>query len=418
MRDRKVFREQFLENGIHLYHYPQEQPFGFLSITLPVGEVHGTGLYTKGMPHLLEHMVYTHSRRSPGRHSLKRAIALKGGMRNAETHSHYTTHWVAIPAGNFQDFSERLLSAVFEPVFKQEAIAEEREAVVQERQQRWWFPATTEHDYYALHNWLHVIQDRDLGGTAESLSSIAVSDLQRLHSAAYFDQRTFIVVAGTISEQQLDQLWSTIGALPTTSNKLAELSDATKWEQREYHECAFNEISDHRLFQAGIIHQPLGVQEFIAIDFIMQLLGNADTGVLTEWLREQEHVTYGIESAEVESTKSNTTWRLKIPLRNKEAVAMVRAELWERIEYAIRQPTLLDEEVQRRLGVSVFDYCDFMTNVRSAVHDIDMFGRIISEAQQNEAISCCRDPQYIWSIFQRFFLNAERGEFCAVPASD
>lgn len=412
MRDRQVFDVQLLRNGVHWYHYPAEADFAIIHIMLPVGHAHNTGETAPGTAHFLEHMGANHSKRYPLHNSFGEWIGLQGGYNNAYTDNFHTVYIVEIPVAQIEEAWAGLFSQAFEPLFLEEYIALQRNIIISERRRRErWFPGYDELGHYVRAEWQHVVPVglRQMYGQNPDLDAAGPEHLRRFHSH-YFDTRALVLSAGPLEVKRFAEQ---VAALPADLRYPPENYEIPYWHRKDYHEVSFRDVTQPILYVGGLTP---GVPEFetkVAVEFIGQLLTNSDHGPLYKWLRQEKGWVYGL-SFKTEGEKY-LRWRMKIPLQDLDQVDVVRKELWNRIEGALKDRALLGREVDRRLGAQTFHFQTLESVISGAEYDLQLYGQVTSEEVYRSILQKCRDAAYIWQIAEEYFSPKVRGEFCALP---
>ena len=125
LRDRQVFEEQQLPNGIRTYSYQDTSPVTFVSITIPVGSAHNRGNILPGTFHFLEHMVFKRSQLYPGLNDFWRKVGLKGATINATTKRNLTVYTLEVPSVHLDEVVAGFISLIFDPLLSAEDVTNE-----------------------------------------------------------------------------------------------------------------------------------------------------------------------------------------------------------------------------------------------------------------------------------------------------
>ncbi len=412
MRDRQVFDTHILPNGIRFFHYPADYPFAIMHIILPFGHAHNTGTILPGSAHFLEHMGASHSALYPQRHRFAEWLGLQGGYSNAQTGSFETTYLAEAPLAAAENTWEGLCAQVFNPLFKEEDIAMQRTIIAAERKRKErWFPGSSELGHYLKTDWQQdIVTDlRQIFGLNEDLSAINADNLRRFHSY-YYDPRIIVLTGGPLDIQKLSERLLAVELSPQD----APLSYETPhWIQKDYHERAFNDVSQPTLYIGALFAELPDYATKVAIEFIGEFLTNSDHGPLYHWLRTDKGWVYSMSFHVV--FEKYARWTMSFPLHELEQVKIVREELWHRIEKALSDEHLANLEVDRKLGMQTFHFQTLDSVIAGAEYDLELYGEIKSEAEYRIYLEKCRDTQYLKRIADQYFAPDLWGEFCALP---
>jgi len=163
-----------------------------------------------GVSHLLEHMVFKGTRRRSAR-EIALSLEQVGGSLDAYTSREHTVYQARVLDEHLEIAADVIGDLVFEPVIRPADLALERNVVLEEIGM---VEDTPDDLVFELHNealW----GDHPLGysilGTRETVSSLEVKDLKRLHSAAYRPSQLVVVAAGSVDHDQLVEILTKTG---------------------------------------------------------------------------------------------------------------------------------------------------------------------------------------------------------------
>jgi predicted Zn-dependent peptidase len=416
MRDRQVFIEGQLRNGIRTFDYRDESPYTSVTIRVPVGSVNSTGRFLPGTFHFLEHLVMKRSKNHPHLKEYERMVGLKGGNIDAETSAFWTTYILEIPTKHFEEVLPGFFSLVFEPLLLEEDIQHERGVISSERKKKErWFPGQNEEQQYLYTKWQRdcflslrqrLGEEKDLGQMNEAL-------LRAAHSH-YLDSETWVMSAGS-GDPTL--LYTLIEGLEVNSHAVASAYfEPLTWVNQDYHEHGFRDLSRFVL-RYGCIMKPRPESHIIrASDFILSYLTNTVHGPLYHWLREENDWVYELGWSGAVTTSLSHDWTLRFPLANLEQVSRVRQELAERVEMALRNGEAISLEVDRlQSKADAYWYPTLGPIVKDARTSLALYGRILSEAELRKRLEKCRDAAYLQEVWSYYFTSENMGCFCATP---
>ncbi|HEU0050923.1 MAG TPA: insulinase family protein [Patescibacteria group bacterium] len=422
MRDRQVFEETRLSNGICTFHYKDQSPLCFIKVLFPVGSAHSCGMFPPGMFHFLEHMVM---RRHPNSRDLDQLVGLKGGDFRAKTTMFHTIYSLEVPAKHFQEVLPKFFSFLFEePPLPEEAIRSERGIISSERRSRErWFPGDEEIEQYLRTQWMcdFALSLRQQLGSEDDLDLI---DAQQLRNAyqSYFHPSILVLAGGSVEP---NPLFSRLETLKTHQTHLKNSYQRTSWANREYREHAFRDASRYVLNYGSIMKPCPELNVVFAIDFIMEYLTNGVHGPIYSWLREERGWVYEVTwnsaiddhdpSLETDS-EAAYEWHLFLPLANKNQVKETRKEFPERVKKALKNTSAIQREVERRLSiVEAYWYNQLKYIVEGAERSISTFGKIVAEAEYKKAFEACRNPAFLQQVWDLSFKEENIGSICTIP---
>jgi predicted Zn-dependent peptidase len=411
MRDRQLFEETKLRNGITVNYYQTDQAFANLTVYIPIGSTYHKEGHPAGLPHFYEHMAFHRSLSFPEKNSFSQWVSSKGGEANAITRPFCTTYTVEIPVRFIEEAWRGLYDLLFHPQFTNEDVATERTIVANERDQRKWYPGESEIGHYLSTEWFDGrITEKDyLFGTDHHLSAITPEILGEF-TQNYSSRKVQVFLTGP---ENYSFITTSLETIATQDQQYKQHHIQPGWKQPTFHTREFADI-DKPVYFLGSIYELPSNQERAAIHFILEYLTDFSTGPLHLWLRHDLGWTYGISYERV-IQKSHEIIIMEIPLQSTEQVAKMRSEIFNRIESAFKDTQVLERELERQLGKRVFFYQKTSYIIEDAINDLTNYQTVTSETEYVSYLKLCADPEYILGIYHKFFNPELRGEFCALP---
>ena len=416
-KDRFIFEQQTLENGIVVYTHATKKVFTSLELSVPIGSAHG-GIddIPNGAPHLLEHLLMGRSKRSPEQAGYERIAGLEGATVNAHTRRYETVYELSAPNKSLKKLLPLFFSVIFEPDIRFEDIKNQSGIIANERQQQTWWPAETEIGQYEYTKW----QDNDevgierLYGNPATFDKTSVKSLESLH-LLYASPGIHLTSVGSGNLQPLIQLLKTVNINQSAGSGVIR---PIEWVNRKYHVVPFYGQSTYELTVGGFNTASCSPKHAQAMSFFLRYLTNSIHGPLWQWLRHDLGMVYGIEW--------NTTvdpwahqWVLRFNMSSMADVEIVRSQLWQRVEHAFDDTERLVAEVRRRTLINYAYLYEMSDDVLDeASNDLAQYGRIVPEAEWQGYLEACAKPAYLRSTLRDFFKQSTVGSFCAIPKEE
>ena len=413
-RDHQQFEKTVLNNGITVYIYTDHFPINCVEIILPVGSAHAIveNNFLPGAPHLLEHTQLIRSQTYPDAYQLDRLLGLQAGHSNAATHAKSTNHWIDTPVAKQEFAISSLVDRVFYPTFNNEDLAIERGVIINERNQKKFYPGKSKASHYYYTQFLNdtFFPLEQIFGSDADLNQATIGFLETMHHQV---SRSNEVIALAVGNSSFESLKEKLAALETASCSFQTQITPTTWANKDYHLSYFDTVAQP-LLEIAWIHPSLEYKEFRSLCFIIGLLINTTQGPLYKEFREEKGWTYGIDGTCVRR-ECNTVCGLSFPLNSLDQVEYVRDGLSERIFKALQNQGLIEDEIERQLGNQVYAYQTAGSIISGASTDLINGGSIHSEAELEETMQAMKDPFWRDYLRQHYFKPEEMGAVCFMP---
>jgi predicted Zn-dependent peptidase len=412
-KDRLVFDEEKLENGIRVFFYPMDVPFSEIKISIPFGHVNNTGDIASGTFHFLEHSVLNRSKKHPEKNEFSKLVSLRGGYLNATTNLFSTDYILEIPVDIFDTGFVGLLSHIYDPLITKEDIEIESSIILNERKRKGpWWPGDNEMQYYLNRKWrastpLELV---DRLGTDESLKSMTPEYLYTIHKA-YSSNRTVVFVGGRYNRnlvcQELSKIKTKDINLPQNYNKLS-------WSEKQYHETAFTDTHRYTYYYGGILPE-LNIETSVTLEFLLKYLTNNVHGMLYQWLREEKGWVYEVSHRIGLDYEGSTYWSISLPFSTPEHVQSARLQLHDKIKEALLDERKIKLELDRRIYESLFFYQTLKSVIDEADSIFYSYKKIYSEADFLSLIKECATVEKMRAAYEKYMAPSVTGEFLATP---
>lgn len=414
-RDRQEFSREVLKNGVTLRCHPMKVPFVNIRVVVPVGNVHshaGNEAGALGIAHFLEHMCFERSKLYPEKHAFECLLSSRGSDWNACTDPFATDFYMRTPAEDFDELLPGFLSHIFDPLLLEEDIDLQRGIVRNERQQRKYYPGDNEIGEYQFTKWMQggYFSKEQLFGDDEALATFSHEQLVAFQQH-YRSDKIEILIGGTFNETAVK---SALEAIPTAPlQQLKEIRNEIGWVYRTYHEASFKDIDTPEYFWGGNTTQP-DIDTWLYTNFIADYLTDANTGILTDWLRKEKGWSYGVSHA-TWFAKDRIGWMINMPVNDTDAVAAIRTELHERVRAALADAERVRVARVRVQKENLFAFETLASRLDTATYFLIEFGTILTEKYANEWLDAHANPIELTAAYDRLFSPAVSGEFLALP---
>ena len=415
MRDRQVFQEKILENGIKVFFYPDPGPGTTeFRIIIPFGTEHNTGNILHGSAHALEHMVCKRSKTYPEKRSFDCFLASEGGSCNACTNFRYTEYWAQSTSDIASALWEGLFDRVFNPIFSEQDWNTEKSIIQNESKKNRFHPGQDETSKLLKTEWLKVPSPelRNIFGFGEDLNMMSIDYFNHLHSETYFRLPVYILVAG---QCDIEHIYQSLSKLSTKKNNLEVIPNKASWKNKNY-QTVSNQVERFVIGWSGFMNE-IDLPFEVVSNFVLNYLTNKSFGILHHWLREEKGWLYSISSGVNAWQNKNVIWALSLPLSDESAVNAVRKGIDEYIIRGLGDEKTLKKEVNRRIKSSVFSFQTLEKILDVAQNSLCIYGRILTENKlQSYWRSLCTDPKYLLSFYEKHMSPQIRGECYIIPA--
>jgi len=368
-----LLREQVirhvLPNGLTVLIRPDfSADVASVQVWVKTGSIHEAPWLGSGISHYLEHMLFKGTARRAGR-EISGVVQGHGGHINAYTTYDRTVYYIDLPAEHTGVALDILGDAVFHSSLPAGEVIKERDVILREIDM-----GLDDPDYklaqglmetaFREHPYRHPII-----GHREVFEQITRDDLVAYHRNRYVPENTVVVVAGAVDPDTIQgQIESHFGGMKRSRFAPVLVPD----EPAQLAERRFEITEDVQICRASIGYQVPGLThpDTPALDVLALILGNGDSSVLWQRLRERRKL---VQNIDVNNWNPGTMGLFYISLladsdKGDRALAATREEVLRACEHgftavqlrkAIRQALVGEINVRRsmsgqasRLGVA------------------------------------------------------------------
>lgn len=285
-----------LPNGLVLLVQPDASaPVASVQVWVKTGSIHEGALLGAGLSHFLEHMLFKGTTRRAGR-EISATVQAHGGNINAYTTFDRTVYYIDLPSEHVGVAVDILADAVLHSTLPADEVARERDVILREI-------AMCQDDpddrlgealfstAFRQHPYRHpIIGHRDV------FSGVTRDDLVAYYKARYTPSNLVVVVAGDVEVDAVRALVEKhFGAEPRAALAPIFVPD----EPLQLAARALHRHEDVELTRAGLAWQIPGLThaDAPALDLLGVLLGQGDSSVLWQSLREKKRLVHSIDAS-------------------------------------------------------------------------------------------------------------------------
>ena len=266
-----------------------------VQVWVKTGSIHEGRFLGSGISHFVEHMLFKGTERRPGK-ELSEIVQEAGGYINAYTTFDRTVYYIDIPSENVDVALDVLSDAVFASTFPAEEIDKEREVIMREI-------AMGEDDpdsklshavfetVFRAHNYRYPII-----GYKEVFARLSREDLLAYYRERYVPNNAVLVVTGDFEVAELRakaEAW--FGRYERKALAAVYLPE----EPRQLAERGLSLYEDVQISRLAVGFQVPGLshEDTPALDALSMALGNGDSSLLYQHLREDEQLVHSVDAS-------------------------------------------------------------------------------------------------------------------------
>jgi len=218
---------------IHVYQNKLANPkFSFIAIIIFTGSIF-ENTKEKGISHFIEHLIFKGSKYSTNLKNLNNKLNHNGMNVNAATSNLFTYYYISTPNIYIKEAIATLIQIIFNPLFREEDINNEREVVINELMERMNNPSS-----FASHASLKIIYKDEnpflhpIIGYVNILKKITQKDIFDYYNKFYIPQNIIFFTSTFKQKAPIEKIWRSQYKLyagsPSTSPQPIQTSDLFK----------------------------------------------------------------------------------------------------------------------------------------------------------------------------------------------
>jgi zinc protease len=284
-----------LPNGLTLLvQRDTSAPVASVQVWVKTGSIHEGGLLGAGLSHYLEHLLFKGTERRAGR-EISTAVQAHGGNINAYTTFDRTVYYIDLPSQHVDTALDILADAVLHSTLPADEVTREKDVILRE------IAMGNDDPDHRLGEALFDTAFRQhpyrypIIGYKEVFSAVTREDLLAYYKARYVPNNLVVVVAGDVDPSVVQaQVESHFG--PVSRSKLAPV--LVPAEPPQLASRALHRYEDVELTRAGLSWQIPGLTHPDApvLDLLAVLLGQGDSSVLWQSVREKARLVHSIDA--------------------------------------------------------------------------------------------------------------------------
>ena len=245
-----------------------------------------------GVSHLLEHMVFKGTERRSA-HEIALSLEALGGSLDAYTSREHTVYQGRVLDEHLLEAADVIGDIVFKPTLKETDLALERKVILEEIAM---VEDTPDDLVFELHNevlWGQHPYGYSILGTRDTVRTLGVKDLRKLHARAYHPGHLVVAASGNVEHEQLIDILSRTGWTAAEAGDDSALTleppraeaPATRHFERE---------GAQTHIVAGATAVPHGNPERFPLLLLSMLLGGGMSSRLFQRVREELGLAYSV----------------------------------------------------------------------------------------------------------------------------
>ncbi len=265
-----------------------------VQVWVKTGSIHEGGLLGAGLSHYLEHLLFKGTERRAGR-EISTTVQAHGGNINAYTTFDRTVYYIDLPSVHVGVALDVLADAVLHSTLPADEVAREKDVILRE------IAMGNDDPDHRLGEALFDTAFRQhpyrypIIGYKDVFTAVTRDDLMAYYRARYVPNNIVVVVAGDVDPAAVRVLVEThFGGAPRSKvSPVLVLPEPTQLAPRELHR-----HEDVELTRAGLSWQIPGLTHADApvLDLLAVLLGQGDSSVLWQAVREKARLVHSIDA--------------------------------------------------------------------------------------------------------------------------
>ncbi len=287
-----------LQNGLKVITYaiPQMRSIN-LSIAAKAGSFFDTK-QTSGAAHFMEHLIVQGIPRLPNVQKFSEFIEGIAGSYNAATYTQHIKFVATFPANHLSDLLDITAEVFFEPLFPEDSIEKERNAILEEIKQRkdaLWFKNS--HFFSQVRYTKNHPLQLDGGGSEEAVAKLTKKNLTDYWANFFYPKNTYLTIVGGFDSAQIEEQINQVFSKYQSDKQFPGFPNYT-YEQMSGRQVAIR--SDKTLntcyvdFSFPSISDEFSTNETLPQSVIKIILGNLRTSRLFKVLRQDKGLVYGV----------------------------------------------------------------------------------------------------------------------------
>lgn len=287
--------KQILSNGLTVLFTPAPQTqLCSIQYFVKTGSIHESEFPASGISHYLEHLVFKGTKDYTADEITKSCQEI-GGSQNAYTSFDRTVYYIDCPSNNFSKGLNILTDMVFRPTFPKDEIDKERSVILREIDMNEDDPdRVLGQALFSLSYRNHSLQYPIIGKT-EAFKKITESDLKNYYERRYTPENMILSVCGDIQSEafwnQVTKELSDISYRPTYPAYIPEEPPQICSRKQEIPK-KLNLVKTAISYSIPNLYS----KSIPALDVLAHVLGQGQSSLLWQELREKEELVYSIDA--------------------------------------------------------------------------------------------------------------------------
>jgi len=335
-------KKKILKNGLRVITVPmKENP----TVTVLVLVGTGSDFETKevnGISHFLEHMCFKGTVKRPSSQIISHELDALGCQYNAFTDHEMTGYYAKGDAKNFKKIFDVVSDIYLNSTFPESEMEKEKGVIIEEINMYEDMPARNVADIYQEVLYGSQPAGWNIAGSKENIRKMKRDDFVKYKRAHYVAGSTVIVVAGSVTETEVNKEVIKYFSIISGDKKSKKLK--TNNIQSKPNIIIKHKETDQTHFVLGVRSFPLGDKRNITLSVLSALLGAGMSSRLFNKLREEMGVAYYVRAMN-DTASDHGSFQISAGVNNSRTVEVIQEILKEC--YKLTSELVTDKELSK-----------------------------------------------------------------------
>ncbi|MBR2427731.1 MAG: insulinase family protein [Lentisphaeria bacterium] len=207
-----------LSNGLRIYVLPNHRaPVVTVQVWVETGSIHEEEFLGCGLSHFLEHMLFSGTKRFPGKTEISDRANALGARLNAWTSYNHTAYYMEGPSSSWKQLADMLCDMVSAPLFPEDSFRKEKDVILRECAMRADNPDSMLFETLLANRFRNFPMRYPVIGLREGIGRVDREMMTCYYQKRYCPRRAYVVVAGDVDPQEVtDHINTLLGSWQNT----------------------------------------------------------------------------------------------------------------------------------------------------------------------------------------------------------